>query len=182
MQPALQCGYRFEDDELVEEMLAEVEGERGALPLLAFAAARLWEQRDRETGLLTRQAYHDIGGVGGALARHAEATIDRIGTDRIAIVRELFRNLVTAEGTRAVREWDELLSVFESESSSLSSRASGSEPRSRGIPIGSESASLPSSSLRASGDPSTRSSDSLAQDDRMTELPRSFASSSMPDC
>jgi WD40 repeat protein len=112
VQPAQKCGYRFEDDELVEEMLSEVEGERGALPLLAFALARLWDQRDRETGLLTRQAYNDIGGVGGALARHAEATIDRIGSDRIAIVRELFRNLVTAEGTRAVREWSELLSVF----------------------------------------------------------------------
>jgi len=113
VQPATKCGYRFEDDALVEEMLAEVEGERGALPLLAFAAARLWEKRDRESGLLTRQAYHDIGGVGGALARHAEGTIDRIGVERIPIVRELFRNLVTAEGTRAVREWDELLSVFE---------------------------------------------------------------------
>jgi WD40 repeat protein len=111
-QPALQCGYRFEDDEMVDEMLAEVEGERGALPLLAFAAARLWEKRDRQTGLLTRQTYHDIGGVGGALARHAEATIDQIGHERLPIVRELFRNLVTAEGTRAVREWDELLSVF----------------------------------------------------------------------
>ena len=113
VRPATKCGYRFEDDELVEEMLAEVEGERGALPLLAFAAAQLWEQRDRETGHLTRQAYHDIGGVGGALARHAEATIDRIGTERIAHVREIFRNLVTAEGTRAVREWEELLSVFD---------------------------------------------------------------------
>jgi len=112
VQPATKCGYRFEDDKLVEEMLTEVEGERGALPLLAFAAARLWEKRDRETGLLTRQAYHDIGGVGGALARHAEATIDRIGSQHIAIVRELFRNLVTSEGTRAVREWDELLSIF----------------------------------------------------------------------
>ncbi|MEJ2582477.1 MAG: WD40 repeat domain-containing protein, partial [Acidobacteriota bacterium] len=90
----------------------EVENERGALPLLAFAAARMWEKRDRETGLLTREAYEEIGGVGGALARHAEATIDRIGHERIPIVRELFRNLVTAEGTRAVREWDELLSVF----------------------------------------------------------------------
>jgi len=113
VRPATKCGYRFEDDELVEEMLAEVEGERGALPLLAFALARLWETRDRETGLLTRQAYRDIGGVGGALALHAEATVDRIGTDRIAIVRELFRNLVTAEGTRSVRERNELLSVFE---------------------------------------------------------------------
>ncbi len=97
----------------MDEMLAEVEGERGALPLLAFAAARLWEMRDRETGLLTRQANQDIGGVGGALAQHAEATIDRIGVDRIPIVRELFRNLVTAEGTRAVREWSELLSIFD---------------------------------------------------------------------
>jgi len=118
VQPAQKCGYRFEDDDLVEEMLAEVEGERGVLPLLAFAAARLWEKRDRETGLLTREAYRDIGGVGGALARHAEATIDRIGTDRIAIVRELFRNLVTAEGTRAVREWYELLSVFDGDDAS----------------------------------------------------------------
>ena len=113
VQPATKCGYRFENDELVQEVLAEVEGERGALPLLAFALARLWENRDREAGLLTREAYHDIGGVGGALARHAETTIDRIGSDRIAIVRELFRNLVTAEGTRAVREWSELLSVFD---------------------------------------------------------------------
>jgi len=112
VQPATKCGYRFEDDDLVDEMLAEVEDERGALPLLAFAMSRLWEKRDRENGLLSRQAYHDIGGVGGALARHAEATIDRIGTERLPIVRELFRNLVTAEGTRAVREWDELLSIF----------------------------------------------------------------------
>ena len=111
-QPALRCGYRFEDEALVAEMLAEVEGERGALPLLAFAAARLWEKRDRDDGLLTRQAHLDIGGVGGALAQHAEATMDRIGSERVPIVRELFRNLVTAEGTRAVREWDELLSVF----------------------------------------------------------------------
>ncbi len=112
VQPATRCGYRFEDDALVDEMLGEVEGERGALPLLAFAAAELWERRDREGGLLTREAYETIGGVGGALGRHAEATIDRIGAERVPVVRELFRNLITAEGTRAVREWDELLSVF----------------------------------------------------------------------
>jgi len=111
-QPALRCGYRFEDDRLVDEMLAEVEGERGALPLLAFAAAALWERRDRDSGLITRESYHAIGGVAGALARHAEATLERIGSDRTAVVRELLRNLVTAEGTRAVREWGELLSVF----------------------------------------------------------------------
>jgi WD40 repeat protein len=75
--------------------------------------SQLWEKRDREEGLLNRQAYRDIGGVGGALARHAEATLESIGADRITVVRELFRNLVTAEGTRAVHEWDELLSIFD---------------------------------------------------------------------
>ena len=86
--------------------------ERGALPLLAFAVAQLWERRDRETGLLTRAAYRAVGGVGGALAQHAEKTITDIGEDRIEHVREIFRNLVTAQGTRAVCEMDELLSVF----------------------------------------------------------------------
>ncbi len=113
VQPALLSGYRFEDESLADEMLRATEGERGALPMLAFAAARLWEQRDRSRGLLTREAYERIGGVSGALAQHAEATLERIGSERQPIVREIFRNLVTAQGTRAAAEVDELLSVFE---------------------------------------------------------------------
>ncbi len=113
VQPALKCGYRFEDEALVEEILSEVEDERGALPMVAFAASRLWEHRDRERGLLTKEAYEHIGGVAGALAQHAEATLEKIGNDRIPIVREIFRNLVTSQGTRAARDMDELLSVFE---------------------------------------------------------------------
>jgi WD40 repeat protein len=113
IQPALLCGYRFEDESLADEMLAAIEGERGALPMLAFTAARLWEQRDRERGTLTREAYERIGGVSGALAQHAEATLERIGSERLPLVREMFRNLVTAQGTRAVVEVGELWSVFE---------------------------------------------------------------------
>src|SRR5262249_44651448 len=108
VQPALACGYRFEDEALVEEMVLQVGQERGALPLLAFAASRLWEKRDWQKGLLTRAANREIGGVAGALAQHAEATLERIGAARLPIVRELFRNLLTAEGTRAVRERGEL--------------------------------------------------------------------------
>ncbi len=112
VEPARRAGYAFEDDALVEEILTDVARERGSLPLVAFAASRLWEERDRERGVLTRRAYQEIGGVGGALAGHAEATLERLGSDRVPLVRELFRNLVTAEGTRAVRERGELLSVF----------------------------------------------------------------------
>jgi WD40 repeat protein len=113
VQPALLCGYRFEDESLADEMLAAIKGERGALPMLAFAAAQLWEQRDRERGLLTREAYEQIGGVTGALAQHAETTLERIGSHHHTLVREIFRNLVTAQGTRAAIEVEELLSVFE---------------------------------------------------------------------
>jgi len=111
--PAVTCGHRFSDDMLAEEMMAEVAGERSALPLLAFAVRRLWERRDRQRSTLTREAYDEMGGVSGALAQHAEATLEAIGCERIPIVREIFRNLVTAKGTRAVRKIDDLLSVFE---------------------------------------------------------------------
>ncbi len=113
VQPALKHGYRFEDDHLVEEILGEVEGERGALPLLAFAAAQLWEGRDRERGVLTRRTYEEIGGVAGALARHADATLEEIGEENVVVVRDFFRRLVTAQRTRATWDRDELLSAFE---------------------------------------------------------------------
>ena len=209
-EPAARQLHRFESELLVDRMIAEVEGERGALPLLAFAVRRLWEERDRERRLLTEAAHERIGGVAGALARHADATLERIGPERLPIVRELFRNLVTGEGTRAVREVDELLSVFDSQPTPLSSRArrpqagpppllsrarrpgagppplssqatgSGAGPpplssRASDGPEGRrESRDPPRSPVwrpdrdgdRSSGDPSTRSLRSLAQDDK----------------
>jgi serine/threonine protein kinase/WD40 repeat protein len=112
VEPARRCGYAFEDDALVEGIVQSVEGERGALPLLAFAVARLWEERDKEKKLLTRRTYERLGGVAGALAQHAEATLERIGNEREPIVRELFRNLATSQQTRCAMDAEELLSVF----------------------------------------------------------------------
>jgi WD40 repeat protein len=113
VEPARASGYRFEDEALVAEILTEVSREKGALPLLAFAASKLWEKRDREGRRLTREAYLSIGRVGGALAQHAEETLSRIGLGQEPVVREIFRNLTTASGTRVPIECDELLSVFE---------------------------------------------------------------------
>ncbi len=110
-EPAKAEGFRFEEG-LVGKMTAAVEGERGALPLLAFAVSRLWEKRDRERKLLTHGPTRRLGGVAGALARHAEATLERIGAERQGMVREIFRNLVTSQGTRAACDREELLSVF----------------------------------------------------------------------
>lgn len=112
VQPARKSGYAFEDEILIDEILADVEKERGALPLMAFAAAQLWKKRDRDSGVLTRKAYIEIGGVGGALAQHAEKTLERIGTEKQDTVREIFRNLITVQNTRAARDIEELLSIF----------------------------------------------------------------------
>jgi len=111
-EPARQRGYAFEDGSLARDMVKGAEGARAPLPLLAFAAAQLWDGRDGEGRVLTRAAYDAIGGVAGALARHAEQTLERIGPEKTPAVRELFRNLVTAQGTRAVAEREALLSVF----------------------------------------------------------------------
>jgi eukaryotic-like serine/threonine-protein kinase len=110
-EPAKAEGFRFEEG-LVGKMTTAVEGERGALPLLAFAVSRVWERRDRERKLLTHEAYAEIGGVAGALARHAEETLERIGAERQGMAREIFRNLVTSQGTRTACDREELLSVF----------------------------------------------------------------------
>jgi WD40 repeat protein len=75
--------------------------------------------------------------VGGALARHAEATLERIGSEQVPIVREIFRNLVTAQGTRAARDREELLSVFgnaEAQQSATARLPTGSQEVRTGSP------------------------------------------------
>ena len=74
----------------------------GALALLSFTASQLWELRDRRFRQLGRKAYRSLGGVGGALAQHAEATLAAMPAEEQRLVREVFRHPVTAEGTRAV--------------------------------------------------------------------------------
>ncbi|HEX6177362.1 MAG TPA: protein kinase, partial [Thermoanaerobaculia bacterium] len=113
IEPALLCGYRFEDEELIEEIISDTGAGPGSLPLLAFTARRLWELRNRETGVIERASYHAIGGVKGALANHAERAVTDLAVDSEPIVREIFRNLVTAHGTRAARRRDELVSSFD---------------------------------------------------------------------
>ena len=61
----------FEDD-LVSDLLFEVKGQVGALPLLQFTLDQLFQRRYGH--MLTLEAYREIGGVKGALARHAEST------------------------------------------------------------------------------------------------------------
>jgi WD40 repeat protein/tRNA A-37 threonylcarbamoyl transferase component Bud32 len=108
VEPARRAGYQFEDRALVSEMVDAVSSQPGALALLSFTAAELWQLRDRHFHQLSRQAYAAIGGVGGALARHAEAMLGELSAADQRLAREAFRHLVTGEGTRQVLALAEL--------------------------------------------------------------------------
>lgn len=61
---------------LADRVLRDAGSAQGALPLLAYTLAQLWERQ--RGGLLTHQAYEDLGGVTGALAGAAAAAWDAI--------------------------------------------------------------------------------------------------------
>jgi hypothetical protein len=108
VRPAELAGYAFEDPWIVDDML-QAANSRGALPLLSFAAMRLWEARDRQRKLLTVSAYNEMGGVGGAFAKHADQVAASV--PNLKLFRAVVTRLVTPEGTRAVVDLDELLSL-----------------------------------------------------------------------
>jgi hypothetical protein len=109
-RPAELAGFAFEDPAIVEDMM-QAATSRGALPLVSFAATRLWDARDRERKLLTQAAYQQMGGVGGAFARHADQVAAAVPPKSQALLRAIMTRLVTPEGTRAVVDHTELLTL-----------------------------------------------------------------------
>jgi hypothetical protein len=108
VQPIEMVGYRFETSPIVDDMLDALSGTPGALPLLQFAASKLWDARDRERRLLTAASYHAIGGIGGALATHADDVIANMNAAAQRLAQRVFRQLVTPERTRAIVELSDL--------------------------------------------------------------------------
>jgi hypothetical protein len=68
----------------------------------------LWENRDPAKKLLTMLAYEAIGGVAGALASHADAVLQKMSGQKVALTRSIFLRLVTSDRTRAIVGLDEL--------------------------------------------------------------------------
>ncbi len=111
VQPLDAVGFRFEDPTIAEEIIDSLLGTPGALPLLQFASAKLWEARDRERRLITRASYEAVGGMAGALAGHADQVLASMAPPTRRIVRAIFQRLVTAEGTRAIAHIAELVGL-----------------------------------------------------------------------
>jgi hypothetical protein len=106
--PLEMVGYELESDNMLDHMLDELEGTPGALPLLQFTAAKLWDLRDRERKALTVASYEQIGGMTGALATHADEVVRNMNANAQRLTQKVFRQLVTPDRTRAIVELSEL--------------------------------------------------------------------------
>jgi hypothetical protein len=79
-RPIEAAGHRFESEDMIEGMLSALSRTPSPLPLLQFTAAKLWERRDRERRLFTRESYDKLGGVAGALSTHADAVLSGLSS------------------------------------------------------------------------------------------------------
>jgi serine/threonine protein kinase/formylglycine-generating enzyme required for sulfatase activity len=109
--PARAKGGRFESEALVDALVQAATSTDGGLPLLQFTLAELWEARDQATRIISAASLESIGGVQGALARHAELVLASLLHDERQAARTLLLRLVTAEGTRARRSEAELVQL-----------------------------------------------------------------------
>ncbi|MDJ1168197.1 pentapeptide repeat-containing protein [Roseofilum sp. BLCC_M154] len=99
-KPAQQLGVEFEPG-LVASILDDIE-EPGNLPLLEFALTQLWKQREGKQ--ISHVAYQEIGGVKGALTRHADGVLQKWTVEERKQAQSILIRLVNlGEGTGDTR-------------------------------------------------------------------------------
>jgi serine/threonine protein kinase/WD40 repeat protein len=124
-EPAALLGVSFESSELVDELLQSTLHTDGGLPLLQFALAELWQARDKASGQITHDALAALGGVAGALARHADQVIRALlPAERLAAQRLILR-LVSVDGMRASKTLPELRTGDPAEPAALEAMVRG---------------------------------------------------------
>lgn len=100
-KPATQMQVKLEEG-LAEKLIKAMKGQPGYLPLLEFALTQLWSKN--QDGLLTNQAYSEIGGVSLALANHAELVYAQLNEADRKRTQQVFMQLVhPGEGMEATR-------------------------------------------------------------------------------
>ena len=99
--PAEQVGLAFEAG-LVATMLKDVGEQPGTLPLLEYALSELYDRR--QDRLLTLSAYHELGGISGALAQSADELYEALDQTEQGAARQMFLRLITlGEGVEDTR-------------------------------------------------------------------------------
>jgi serine/threonine protein kinase/formylglycine-generating enzyme required for sulfatase activity len=107
--PAQALRVAFESEAMIDALVAPTVRAEGGLPLLQFALAELWEARDPARRILPASALAAMGGVAGALGRHADDVLARMMPSAARAARRVLLRLVTAAGTRGRRTDEELV-------------------------------------------------------------------------
>ncbi|MEE9141574.1 MAG: tetratricopeptide repeat protein, partial [Gammaproteobacteria bacterium] len=99
--PTRAAGLRFEEDpatsERLDDMLRDAAAEHPeVLPLLEFTLEELYQRRT-DKGLLTVEAYREIGGVEGSLAQRAEAVFQELPENVQAALPRVLNALISLE-------------------------------------------------------------------------------------
>jgi hypothetical protein len=98
--PAAVAGLTFQDV-LAGRILRDTGSDPGALALLAFALAELYEAC-QPSKTLTRAAYDRFGGVQGAIARRADTTYGTLAEAAQGALGEVFKELVEVDPERGI--------------------------------------------------------------------------------
>lgn len=104
--PAHAVGVRFAAAAV--DQLAAVAADGTGLPLLAFALATVWAALPADAEVIDEDALAAIGGVGGALARHADDVMASLSPTHASAARRMLVRLAGDDGGRRPRAIDEL--------------------------------------------------------------------------
>jgi energy-coupling factor transporter ATP-binding protein EcfA2 len=104
-QPAAQHGVVFEE-KLVKEIIKDVEGEPGYLPLLQYTLDLLWEVEVKDDGIkqdrtLGSETYRYLGGVRGALQQRVDQIYQNFSSSEQLTAKQIFLRLVEIGGNEA---------------------------------------------------------------------------------
>jgi len=94
-RPAYLTGCELEGG-LADLLLNEVESQPGSLPLLEHALLQIWDRKEGGRRL-TIAAYHEIGGVAGALEKHAEEVYGGFSEEEQETCHQIFLRLVQVD-------------------------------------------------------------------------------------
>jgi energy-coupling factor transporter ATP-binding protein EcfA2 len=112
--PAKQVGLPIEN-ELIAQIINDMQGEPGALPLMQFGLKDLFDSQQAKGGViaLTLENYLQRGGIQKALERHADASIAQLNQRELELARSIFSALIEigrgTQDTRRTALVDELI-------------------------------------------------------------------------
>jgi len=92
-QPAAKHGVVFEEG-LVEEIIKDVQGQAGSLPLLQYTLDLLWQTDDIEDRVLNTETYRNLGGVRGALEKQVNDLYTSLRQEEKVEVKQIFLRLI----------------------------------------------------------------------------------------